>query len=34
MQAGAGAAGATGTTGAPVTSGTNAADRKPNTPKQ
>ena len=31
MQAGAGAAG---TTGAPVTSGTNAADRKPNTPKQ
>ena len=34
MQAGAGAAGATGTRGAPVTSGTNAADRKPNTPKQ
>jgi hypothetical protein len=31
MQAGAGAAGRT---GAPVTSGTNAADRKPNTPKQ
>jgi hypothetical protein len=34
MQAGTGAAGATGTTGAPVTSGTNSADRKPNTPKQ
>jgi len=34
MQAGAGAAGATGTTSAPVTSGTNSADRKPNTPKQ
>jgi hypothetical protein len=34
MQSGAGAAGATGTTGAPVTSGTNAPDRKPNTPKQ
>ena len=34
MQAGAGATGASGTTGAPVTSGTNAADRKPNTPKQ
>jgi hypothetical protein len=34
MQAGAGAAGATGTPNAPVTSGTNAADRKPNTPKQ
>ncbi len=32
--AGAGAAGATGTPNAPVTSGTNAADRKPNTPKQ
>jgi EF hand domain-containing protein len=31
MQAG---AGATGSTGAPVTSGTNAADRKPSTPKQ
>ena len=30
MQAGA----ASGTTGAPVTSGSNAADRKPNTPKQ
>jgi hypothetical protein len=34
MQAGAGAAGATGTTTAPVTSGTNSADRKPNTPKR
>jgi hypothetical protein len=34
MQSRSGAAGATGTTGAPVTSGTNAADRKPNTPKQ
>ena len=37
MQAGAGATGATGTTGsggAPLTSGTNAPDRKPSTPKQ
>ena len=31
MQAG---AGATGSTGAPITSGTNAPDRKPSTPKQ
>jgi hypothetical protein len=34
MQAGAGATGASGTSAAPVTGGTNAADRKPNTPKQ
>ncbi len=37
MQAGAGASGTTGTTGsggAPLTSGTNAPDRKPSTPKQ
>ena len=33
LQAGTGAAGATGTTNAPVTSGSNAPDRKPNTPK-
>ena len=34
MQAGAGATGSTGSGGAPVTSGTNAPDRKPSTPKQ
>ena len=34
MQAGAAATGATGSTGAPITSGTNSADRKPSTPKQ
>jgi hypothetical protein len=34
MQAGAGATGSTGSGGAPLTSGTNAPDRKPSTPKQ
>jgi hypothetical protein len=34
IQAGAGATGATGSSGAPLTSGTNAPDRKPSTPKQ
>jgi hypothetical protein len=34
MQAGAGATGTTGSTGAPITGGTNSADRKPNTPKK
>lgn len=34
LQAGTGAAGASGSTSAPVTSGTNAPDRKPSTPKQ
>ena len=33
MQSGASAAGASGSTNAPVSSGTNSADRKPNTPK-
>jgi hypothetical protein len=34
MQAGSAATGATGSAGAPLTSGTNAPDRKPSTPKQ